>query len=186
MKKITHHLLGIMLLACSFISTITAAPLLASTPVGFMANAWWGTFGLKLTQLSITSGDEYTRVVSSLPSSIIQPENTKYQVDPSVSPTGPIAIATRGTSVNGKINVTYTVSIFSGDPQNPVWTGQPVTATVPLAIVNGQLQYNPNPTPSSSADTTCTVNAFFNENNNPYIQLVCWYNAPPSSSLPLG
>ncbi len=142
--------LSIALLAIFSVTNNYAMPYLASARVGFLGATWYDAFGFKLNELSITPVGNNTEVVTSLPNSVIQPEDAPYEED------NAIRIATLGRIVNGAINFHYMITLFVGSASAPRWVGSPVSATVKIPFVNGQIpkdfsQLNVN------AETTCKV-----------------------------
>src|SRR3990167_8185804 len=131
--------------------TATAAPLLTGMRVGFSAHVWHDIFAFEITNLSITQGNN-TRLSTSLPTHITEPESTRFVADPSLSP-APIGIATGGSMGIGLINISYTITMMHDD-----WKSSTVTASnIPIVILGGELQNYPIDT--INGNTTCRISA---------------------------
>lgn len=144
-----------------------ANPQLTSTSIGFIAGTWYTAFGFKIEKLSVTAADSNTQVHSTLSPLITKPQYNSYGLD------NAIAVATKGSAVNGAIRINYTLTMTL--PQVS-WNSSTVSDTVTLPIINGQLPYQT--IDKTNGNTTCEISVL-DELNDQFISLYCWLSGPP-------
>ncbi len=144
---------------------------LASARVGFSVYTWMDVFGFAMTQLSVTQGDSKTQVFTQLPSNIIQIGGGHYALD------NAITVATTGTLLNGSININYTAYLFVGSPDNPRWAGSPVSASVTVPFINGQIPADFDSV-SVNGNTRCELTPS-TVSGTSFIQIYCSLSQPP-------